>query len=170
MSLTIKFFCFLLVLGFAGLFFIKKPDGTPWLSLNDLKPDVSLTSVTETIEDMVPQQSVGGEKGKVPVYRWKNEAGAWQFSDTPPNHALAEQILVDTDLNRDLAEKIKIQTAKKNTEQESKTTFIKDSGANDSSIPSVTTISPSKIGQLVNDAKNVQKMMDDRTKQLESAR
>ncbi len=165
MSLAIKFFCFLLVLGFAGLFVLKKPDGTPWLSLDGLIPDLSIGSIKDTIDDAMPEQVLGGNDS-VPVYRWKDAEGNWQFSDAPPANTTtaAEQVMVSTDVNRDLApvftpSPVEVATPKKS----GKAILIKDRSL------SPTTISPDKISTLVDDAKNVQNLVDDRQKQLEDA-
>ncbi len=164
MSLAIKFFCFLLVLGFAGLFVLKKPDGTPWLSLDSIIPDLSIGSIKDTIDDAMPEQVLGGNDS-VPVYRWKDAEGNWQFSDAPPPESqAAEQIMVGTDVNRDLAPVFTPRPAETASPKKSgKAILIKDSPL------SPTTISPDKISKLVDDAKNVQNLVDDRQKQLDDA-
>ncbi|MGH1487754.1 MAG: DUF4124 domain-containing protein [Cellvibrionaceae bacterium] len=153
MKLIVKFFCFLLVLGFAGLFVLKKPDGTPWLSLDDFIPDISVGSV----KDALP----GGNE--VAVYRWKDAEGNWQYSDTPPGNNTAEQVLVNTNLNRDLVPEFKPSKVADTKPKSGKALLIKDSSI------SPTTVPMDKIPELVDDAKNVQQLMDDRTKQLEKA-
>ncbi len=159
MSLMIKFFCFLLVIGFAGLFILKKPDGTPWLSLDDFVPDTS--SIKQTLDDAIPNQIIGGSNENVTVYKWKDNEGNWQFSDTPPQGLNAEQVLVSTDVNRDLAPPPPTNpTITK--EKKGKAFLIKDSGT------SPTTLSPDKISTLIDDAKNVQNLVDEHKRQLDS--
>lgn len=163
MGLIVKFFSFLLVLGFAGLFVLKKPDGTPWLSLDDFTPDTS--SIKRSINDAIPDQVVGGSGGdSVSVYKWQDAEGNWQFSDQPPTGVAAKQVLVNTDVNRDLAPLPPApRIADSSSEKKGKAFLIKDSGI------SPTTISPDKIGKLVDDANNVQNLVNDRQKQLDDA-
>ncbi|MFT6387778.1 MAG: hypothetical protein ACJAUP_001150 [Cellvibrionaceae bacterium] len=166
MGLIIKFFCFLLVLGLAGLFVLKKPDGTPWLSVDDLIPDTSL--IKRSVSDAMSDQFVGGSDGnfldeKVSVYKWKDADGNWQFSDTPPENVIAQQILVGTNVNRDLAPLPASPLAPREQPENRKTIPIKDGGF------SPTTIAPNKVSKLVGDAKGVQKLVDDRQKKLDAA-
>lgn len=166
MGLMIKFFCFVLVLGLAGLFVLKKPDGQPWLSADDFIPDTR--SITNSVKEAIPDQLIGGSESsgdKVAVYKWKDAEGNWQFSDKAPAGISAEQVLVGTDVNRDLAPLPPPQRT--NTQQQAssgKAILIKDSG-----ILSPTTIAPDKIETLINDAKNVQNLADERVKQLDAA-
>lgn len=166
MKLIIKFFCFILVLGVGGLFFINKPDGTPWLSLADLTPDISLNSVKSSIDEMVPDQLTGADSaGAVPVYRWQDAEGNWQYSDTPPPGLEVQQVMVGTDLNRDLAPEFSPQTKVGDQSSGGKAYFIKDSSNPSPSSNNVA--NPTQVTKLINDAKNVQKLMDNRQKQLE---
>lgn len=101
---------------------------------------------------------------EVSVYKWKDAEGNWQFSDTPPENDVAEQVTVSTHLNRDIAPPPPETREVTTTESKSgKTKLIRDDGF------APTTISPDKISTLVEDAKNVQKLVDDRKKQLDEA-
>ncbi|MBX2810029.1 MAG: DUF4124 domain-containing protein [Cellvibrionaceae bacterium] len=162
MQLIAKFFAFLLVLGFAGLFVIKKPDGTAWLSLGQLMPDVQ--GIKTSVDDVIPSQVLGGSEENVSVYRWQDAEGNWQFSDTPPDHSNAEQIRVNTHLNRDLVPKLHTAPTPAAESKSGKAVFLKDS-----TNFSPTTVSPDKISELINDAKDVQGLMDNRQQQLDDA-
>ena len=164
MGLIVRFFSFLIVLGVAGLFFIKKPDGTPWLSLDDFAPDTR--SIKRSINDALPEQVVGGGlSDSVSVYKWKDAEGNWQYSDKPPEGGTAQQVLVGTDVNRDLAP-VPLPSSNRTAQpqQKGKAILIKDSGGF-----SPTTISPEKIPTLINDAKDVQALMNNRQQQLDEA-
>lgn len=167
MGLAIKFFCAILVIGFAGLFVLKKPDGTPWLSLDEFMPDTK--GITSSTNDIVskakgmldndqPTTTANTSGG---VYRWKDKNGQWQFSDQPPTaNIAAEKIDVSGDLNRDIAEKF--------TPPETKPSATTASTANTPGtnvIPS--TLSPEKVEKLMQDANNIQNLMDNRQKKLE---
>ncbi len=106
MNIAVKFLCLLLLLGMAGLFYIKNPDGEAWLSAEDLVPEVSMN-------DLWPRDLLSKLKGlirfdasnteeSVPVYRWKNKEGIWVYSDTAPIELEAELIRVSTGANADL--------------------------------------------------------------------
>lgn len=157
----------MLVLGVAGLFFIKKPDGSAWLSLDDFTPDTS--TIKRSISDAMPDQVVGGSdsnffEDKVSVYKWKDAEGNWQFSDKPPTGIEAKQVLVGTDVNRDLAPlPPPTRTPSSESSSSGKAVLIKDSGF------SPTTVSPDKISKLVDDANGVQELVDKRQQQLEEA-
>ena len=163
MSLSLKFFCLLMVLGFAGLFVVKKPDGRPWSSPADFIPD------SGTIAELIPDLdfkgvAVNSSADSVAVYRWQDSEGNWQYADSPPADTEAEQVWVNTHLNRDLApEKVKVPTAQSSAQ--SKVHMIKDSNKTPSllpSTPSPTTLSPDNIAKLVEDAKDIQNLVDQR--------
>jgi hypothetical protein len=180
MSLPIKIFIALLLLGCAGLFVLKKPDGTPILSMNSLSPNITtltfdakklMDSIIDVIQSSTssitnapakkPQSSTEQITNAQPtIYRWKDSNGQWQFSDTPPINKTAETIHVSGDLNKDLV-------ATYEPPQESLT---EDDATNNEATPTESlipmTISPSEVPKLMEDANNIQKLMDDRTDQL----
>lgn len=170
MSLPIKFFCALFVIGFAGLFILKKPDGTPWLSANDFAPDTSALmseasalmkqakNASSTITLNSDDVDNKAEKNSSGIYRWKDQDGQWQYSDTPPQNQTAETITVSGHLNRDLVDTTSLQAARE-TKPEEQTTNT--SGI----IPA--SMSPEKISKLIEDTQNVQKLMDDRQSQID---
>ena len=158
MKLIVKFFMILFVLGFGGLFILKKPDGTPWLSMADLIP--TKDDLSGALDQAIPDQIIGGSSDSVSVYKWKDAEGNWQFSDTPPDNQTAEQVLVSTNLNRDLVPELKISEPKKPASG-GNATLIKKGGI------SPTTVSPDKVTELIKDAKNVQNLMDQRQEQLD---
>lgn len=128
MSSKLIVLCLILVLGVGGLFFLKSPNGTPWLSIDDLKPkhvtldlppSQSVTkSLKDSIDDLVSSTVKFSERNgaknstdrpseKIFVYRWQDEQGAWHFSDSlPATHELGassvQSMEVSGDLNRDL--------------------------------------------------------------------
>jgi hypothetical protein len=164
MSLMIKFFCFVLVAGLAGMFVLKKPDGSTWLSADDFIPDTSaITSDVKTLLNKAKNASPTNDSAKENaqndsgIYRWKDASGQWQYSDTAPVHQQAEAIHVSGNLNSDLVEKFTPPAP------ESTATPSADNG--NSILPA--TLSPDKISTLIKDANNVQKLMDGRGDQLE---
>ena len=113
----------------------------------------------------MPDQLLGGDGNNVQVYRWKDAEGNWQFSDSPPENTAAEQVLVNTDLNRDLVPEFTPSPQIEEPNRTGKAILLKEGG---SKIPPIA--SPDKVGQLIEDAKGVQDLMNERAKQLESVR
>lgn len=159
MNLMVKLFITLFVIAFVGLFVLKKPDGTPWLSLNEFMPTTE--GLTIDLPDLPDHNDSSTDASADNIYRWKDENGHWQFSDTPPTGLIAERIEVTGDLNQDIAEPpplIPEQTA------EVTTTSVDTS----SPLPiAPTTISPDKIQKLMEDTQNIQNIMDSRQAELD---
>lgn len=157
----IKVFCCLLVLGFAGLFVLKSPNGTPWLSISDFMPDTR--SLESSINDLVPNVSSDDERDSVPVYKWRDAQGNWQFSDQPPKGVEAELVTVDTTINRNL-----LPAPSRNVETSSTTTNSGGATLISNKSLSPTTVAPTDIPTLIDDARNVQELIDGRQDRLDS--
>lgn len=110
MKLMIKLCVFVLVLGVAGLFVLKRPDGRPWLTLNDVQKNLLQTShgvndqldkAKQAIKRWVPSELVSSSHSSKPqtVYRWRRSDGSWMLSDQPPQDQSYEEIQVDSARN-----------------------------------------------------------------------
>jgi len=154
MSLLLKFFSFLLVLGFAGLFVMKNPDGQPWLSADDFLPDISLSNI---FPKNLFASDIGASDSAVSVYRWRNAQGQWEFSDIPPEDLEAERMTLSTNANRDLYTSAKEKPAEEKSPK----------GPSVADRLSPTTVSPAKIATLVSDAEGVQKLLNDRKQTMD---
>ncbi len=150
MSIIIKMFIALFIIGFSGLFILKQPDGKPWLSLNEFLPD------RNTIKTITPSRH--NHDDKQTIYRWKDASGQWQFSDKPPAENASEEIQLSGHLNRDLAEKVTTKTKP--------TTSTENNPAPTKNTEHSTKLSPENIAKLMDDAKNVQHLINDRNAQL----
>lgn len=101
MKLFLKLITLLLVLGLSGPFFLRGPDGQPWLDYRDFLPDVSAMgrkarSIAERMgkqnEPVPPSQFVSPASestnprgsGDQNLHRWRDTNGQWHFSDEPP--------------------------------------------------------------------------------------
>jgi len=170
MSLIIKLFCAVLVIGLAGLFVLKKPDGTPWLSVNNFIPNTETISLDAKalFNDILSNKALSnkifseGNHNSGDVYRWKDKNGQWQYSDTPPENQAAENISVNGNLNSDLAKNPSKNKAPKSTTNE---TTLESNTEKTSLLPS--TLAPDQVSKLIKDTNNVQKLIDDRHSQLE---
>lgn len=169
MSLAIKTFCVILILGCAGLFIIKKPDGTPLLSTKELLPDI--TAITSDIKKFISDAknvttSIGSNSEKnieesevkptqSTVYRWKDANGQWQFSDNPPANQTVEAMNISGNLNKDL-----VATYEPPEEPTAENDATSDDDAQTESVIPMT-VSPDEVSKLMKDVNNIQKLMDD---------
>lgn len=92
MKLFIKLLMFLVVLALAAPFFMKKPDGSPMLTLQS----IGLKSVVDKVDAV--KHEVSAPK-TAQVYRWQDEKGVWHYSDQAQT-ATAEKHQVNISQNR----------------------------------------------------------------------
>lgn len=161
MKIFVRLMLLLVVLGLAGPFFLKRPDGQPWMNANDVMPDTSpverlLTDVKAMIASWFGDDSVE-PIGQTKVYRWKSPEGHWQLSDTPPQGIDADVIFVDPDTN--LIQGLRAAPAAPDTRV--------DAGV-PSGIPMPLTISPKQVKKLMDDARAVQQTLNQRNQDLEA--
>ena len=138
---------------------LKGKDGKPLMSLSNLKaPDIALPKLPPAIKTPGSTQDT---VGKDVVYKWKDKDGVTQFSSTPPPTGVEYTSKgYDPDLNL-------IQSVKVKTEQPEKSaddTIKQVKKPSDIGNP----YSPKKIEKLFDDAKNVEKLLNDRMKQQEA--
>lgn len=165
MSFGIKLIMGLLVLGMAGLFVIKKPDGSPWLNINDFLPDQSnIAEISQTAnkalksaESSISRSESNTSSNAGKIYRWKDQQGNWQFSDTPPENLAAETIQVSGHLNRDLAEPAPVEVQPEAASQSDTATPVASP---------LTAFSPEKVQKLMEDTQKVKELMENRDKYL----
>ncbi|GAB1258628.1 hypothetical protein NBRC116494_31300 [Aurantivibrio plasticivorans] len=165
MKLYIKFLITVLVIGLAAPFFLTGPDGRPLMSVQKLGPDLAalpstvsrwwngFTGVLDGGLDSV--EGVMGQDGGSAVYRWQDSNGQWQYSDLPPPSAAdVEKVVVAQGQN--------VMDAIEVPEKPAQT------GASGPSVgvPLPLSISPGQVEQLVDDAKQVNKLMEERNEVL----
>ncbi len=159
MKMLSGFLSMLLVVGIGGLFFLETPGGEPWLSPGDLVPDADgLQHQARKEFNQVKGAVVSTEPST--VYRWQDANGVWQFSDTPPEdmrHVQTVQVDPDRNLIKGLPPR--------QTEPED------PSGAESivNSLPFPATIPMGEIPKLIEDAKNLQKLVDEREQRISEA-
>lgn len=152
MGIFNKLLLLALVLALASPFILKKPDGTPILDVSELlKPAKTMT------EAILPS----GEQPS--LYRWKDEKGNWQFSDTPPESVNAQMMEVETKINSmktiDLPEGYQDKPKVENNR------FDPTDGEG-SSLP-LTTAPIEKVPEMLDKIKDFQQSLDDRKQQLD---
>jgi len=163
---------FILILGLAGPFIMKGADGRPLMKWQDLIPDFS--SMKRKVSGMLSDvnDTVGGlsgdsndteeisDFGKTKVYRWQDENGRWQYSDTPPPSQATETLLINPDVNI-----VQSTELPKDPEPEEQETDAKGSGIG---VPLPMTVSPGDARQLIKDAKGINDLMQKRQETLDA--
>lgn len=151
----------LLLLLFAAIFPFVYPgkDGKPLLSWSELKmPTLHSFNLPQMPDIALP----GKEEPRAPhqpvkVYRWQGEDGGIQFSNEPPTPEVAFTVVeVNPDANLIQAPSADNNTRGAKTETPS------------SPFPSPLTVSPGQALQLIEDARNVQKLSDERLRQQDA--
>ncbi len=154
----------LLLLVFAAIFPFVYPwkDGKPLLSWSDIKlpplqlpelPEIRLPGSRETARE--PHQPVK-------LYRWQDATGNIQFSNTPPAEGVTyEQVEVNPDANL-------IQALPAGNTSEEETTAKQEVSEAGSTLPSPLTVSPGEALQLMEDARHIREMSEQRLRQHEA--
>ena len=164
MKLYVKFLVFVLMLGVAGLFFIQKPNGQPWLSANDFMPDTA--ALMAKLNGWLGSAERGVERatssdpnaGKTKVYKWRDSSGNWHLSDQPIAAAGGRDEVLHVDPDANLIEG---SPGSAPEVEQSRAAGVPNT------VPLPLTVSPHQAGKLLDDAKAVQDLMDNRAKQLD---
>lgn len=170
----IKRFCYLAVMllltSVALLFYIKKPDGKPYLELSmferyaeKVSGDVSdfasqgadtLTSQAKKLTEKLSFSK--NADAPVVVYKWQDEHGQWHYADTPhPNYVSTTVTLDPNDITVLPAETFQ-------ADEKQAATVKTDE------VPSALGIyDPKNVQKMMQDAEQVKQLMEQRNKQLE---
>ncbi len=149
---------------------LKGKDGRPLMSFSDIKlPNVKIPdlSVPDAIKPSNTQLSPNNSDKDI-VYKWKDSSGALHFTSSPPPEGI-EFTAKGYDPNQNL-----IQSVKVNKEEDQETGIAgqgdgKGGGIQNKSEKGIgNPYSPKKIEKLFDDAENVQKILNERTKALEN--
>jgi hypothetical protein len=176
MKLFIKLLLVILVLGMAGPFFLKRPDGRPWMEPADVMPKISqwqheagrfwrdtkswFSGLTDS--DVLSRIEGGDyQAGQTKVYRWRDANGTWQLSDQPPATGEADIIMVDPDTNL-------IQGLPEEPEEPEN---VEQAPAQSPSVglPLPMTVPLDQVSKLQEDALKVQEQLNRRNEALEEA-
>ena len=116
-------------------------------------PDLSLEM--PDLEDLNPSKLTGSSSGKSTIYKWVDENGVTVYSESPPPQQIeSESITIDPNAN--------IVQATKITEKEK-------SEVTKPSMPSGPIYSPGNVKKLVEDAKNVENLLNERHERQKKA-
>jgi len=130
----------ILVAALAAPYFIKGPDGKPLLSLHN---------------ETDAQQST--EQTRQTFYKWQDDQGQWHFADEVPAGVNAVAVEVDTAANVLQSVTLPAEVAAEKPQPEAPAEV---------SAPSVLpmTVDPAAIPKLIDDAKNIQTLLDERSR------
>lgn len=141
----IKLMIGILILACASMFFINGPDGEPLMTLDEFFSS-SKPSTAATNRDIEPTK----------VYKWQDEHGVWQFSNTPIAEQEAEVVMLDGQINTMDAYVAPKQASKAG-----------GSNAFSALPPGLTTVSPDKISEMMDTVNNLQDTVDQRKAEID---
>lgn len=154
MKRPIFIMCVLVVIAFAGAMLMKKPDGTPFM---------------ESPLDLFSTSSTGSQNNEPSInttqsfYKWQDDEGTWHYSDQPQAGKNIETVTVNTNAN--LIQGLRIEKKKEQVIVEKKPEVKAESSA----IGLPMTVPLEKVSKMLEDANNMQQLMDNRNKQIEQA-
>ncbi|MFC3033683.1 DUF4124 domain-containing protein [Pseudoalteromonas fenneropenaei] len=162
------FFILLMLVAVASLFMLKRPDGKTWLSFSALSESSqqmfdeqlhtlkqSSATLLEQAKSVVDSNDNSAQQPNPTIYSWQDAQGVWHYSDRP-NPAGPSQTL---ELDPSRITVIPAESQLPAAQVKSSTPAKSDIG--------LTTLNPQAIKQTLQDAKNVQQLMDERQKQIE---
>lgn len=155
MKLFIKLVVFIVVLAVAAPYVMKGEDGKPLMEFNLADTISRITGIFKsTSSDAEEQTSTGLPVTSDKVYKWKDENGRWHFSDKPLD---GEKVTTHIIPKANILAPVKIPG---NEEEEAEVEPTETPA-----IPVPMTVQ--NVPKLIDDANNVQKLLDDRKSQLD---
>lgn len=175
----IKLLLFLLLLGIAGPFIIKKPDGTPLLTLHDVKSNTgdflqSFRQMRAMLTTLIkpalssattrkPNDSSKENTNLTRVHKWRDKEGQWQFSDQAPDNTYSEIITINPDQNI-----INLKTKALTQEQVEPPATSNDAlKSTDLPMPIPGIPTPNEAKKAIDSAKMLQNQVNNRAQELE---
>lgn len=171
MKLYIKVLLFIVVLGVAAPFIMKRPDGRPLMSMSDLAGDSALLKsfghMTRLLGFNKGSVTLNGPDGDpvelTTVHKWQDEDGNWHFSDDEPENIASETLKINP--NQNILEMNDSELLKKIKGESEVASTHKDLAPPADMIPGMPTLDQAK--KAMENAKAVQGMLDDHYKKLE---
>ena len=153
MKLFIKLVLFIVVLAVAAPYVMKGKDGKPLMEFNLSDTISSITNIFKAPSSIQEEVTSGG----IPVtsdkvFKWKDENGRWHFSDKPVD---GQQVSTHIIPKANILAPVKIPGKEEEKEEPSATPGIP--------VP----MTAQNVPKLIDDAKNVQKLLNDRQSQLD---
>ncbi len=146
----------LVVIAFAGPMLMKKPDGTAFME-SPLEIFSSSDSSSSDNRDVNTSQS---------FYKWQSEDGTWHYSDQPQAGQNVETVTVNANTNLIQGLRAEKKEEAEERDGDKKRDQVK---AETPAIPLPMTVPLEKVSKMLEDASNMQQVMDDRNKKIEQA-
>jgi hypothetical protein len=145
--------------------FLKGTDGHPLMSIGDLKmPKIGLPEIAKDAK--LPKLHKVGSANQDIVYQWRDAEGSLHFTSQPPPEG-TEYTMKGYDPSTNLIQSVNLEEKSKTDQSASDT-----EQSNTSQVKSASDIgnpySPEKVEKLFKDAKNIEKLLNDRMKQQEA--
>ena len=142
------------VIAFAGPMLMKKPDGTPFINSPLDWFSTSSTGSQNNESSISTSQS---------FYKWQDDDGTWHYSDQPQVGKNIETVTVNTNTN--LIQGLRVEKKKEQAVLEKNP----EPKVESSSIPLPMTVPLEKVTKMLEDASNIQQLMDSRNQKIEQA-
>ena len=161
MKLFVKLLIVILIIGVLLPFTILKgEDGKPLMSFGNINmPDISLPDLPKSSGNNSSKSSTGKDL----IYKWTDSEGNIQFSTSPPPEGI-KYTVKGYDPNTNLIQAVEL--PKEDSEDSSNDSESKKSPSPPDGIGSV--YSPEAVEKLFEDAKNVEKLLNERFKNQEA--
>ena len=145
----------------------------PWQTIN--LPSISDLSASgeallDQVEQITPDLTVPASDSTTTVYKWRDKEGVWHYSNTePPQHSNAETLHLETNVNVLPASETPATTSDSSQMIKTPATAAKSDQkpTEDNSQPSL--YSSEGIQKLMQDARNVQELMNNRAAEQQQA-
>lgn len=157
MKRPIFIMCVLVVIAFAGPMLMKQPDGTPFVESPLDYFTRSSTSSQNNEANGISTQS---------FYKWQEEDGSWHYSDQPKAGKKVETVTVNTNAN--LIQGLRAEK-KKDPEVVQEEAVAQSAKVEAPSLPLPMTVPLEKVSKMLDDAQNIQQLIDGRNEQVEQA-
>ena len=155
-KLMTKLFLALLVLGLGLPMYMKGPDGKPMMTLDDWLPSgVSMDSVKGAVDDAGSLIPDGGGDVERKLYKWQDKKGVWHYSDRP-------QLGVNNAQAIDVPKANVVEPIRRPAQQPQQQVAEAPAQQQMPGIPSPTTIPLKEIPKLIEDAKQLKKIAEER--------
>ncbi len=164
MKLFVKLLILVLLLASVGPFFLKGPDGEPYWSYREVLQAARaklgrLTSAPASLPS--PKALQPGDD--VTVYRWQDASGEWHFAGEPPAGVSFDELKIDPDTNAIQMERAEPPAAAAAAEP----TAGPAAAAAPASDPYLGPLpDPEATRQLIEDARALQELADERARRL----
>jgi|GEM_PF-1377308 len=173
----------IVLLGFGGLFVLKQPNGSPWLSVNDF---YNFQSVNQKIIDFkkgVADQTqsllnsdllksdllsaISLDENAQTIYKWQDQQGTWHYSDSKPDNNTKPNNKINITKVWIKPENVMVIPAFKPASNDTiNPTYNNNQTKNYKSNTPLN--HPHKLKTVIQDTLNVQAIMDNRTNRLDN--